>query len=161
MYYPNIYIYGVIVFFFAMSWVTDLLIGQYYWLLTGTIPWPGFPIRCKKTHRHLSTCATMMRVQFVYERKLCETKVKMSHALAKLNSNNFAVYGQKHKVWLLVFLVRMSATFWDQNWADLVKFTALQRNRIIYSNSIQEMLLSISLKGLGNKKVISCFGLEQ
>ena len=35
----------------------------------------------------------------------------MSHALATLNSNNFAVYGQKDKVWVLVFLVRTSGTF--------------------------------------------------
>ena len=41
----------------------------------------------------------------------CATKVKMSHALATLNFNNFVVYGQKHKVLVLVFLVRMSGTF--------------------------------------------------
>ena len=57
----------------------------------------------------------MLRVQFVNERKTCATKVKMSHALATLNSNNFLVYGQKHIVWVLVFLVRTSGTFLDQN----------------------------------------------
>ena len=48
-----------------------------------------------------------------------------------LNSNNSVVYGQKHKVWVLVFLVRTSGTFWDQNWADLVKVFVLQQNRIV------------------------------
>ena len=42
-----------------------------------------------------STCATM-RVRLVYERRRCASKVKMSHAMATLNSNNFVVYGQKH-----------------------------------------------------------------
>ena len=47
----------------------------------------------------------------VYERKRYATMVKMRHGLASLNSNNSVVYGQKHKVWVLVFLVRMSGTF--------------------------------------------------
>ena len=33
------------------------------------------------------------------------------HGLATLNSNNSVVYGQKSKVWVLVFLVRTSKTF--------------------------------------------------
>ena len=37
-------------------------------------------------------------------------QTEISHALATLNSNNFIVYGQKHKVWVLVFLVRTSGT---------------------------------------------------
>ena len=41
----------------------------------------------------------------VYERRRCATKVKISHALATLNSNNFVVYGQKHKVCVLIFLL--------------------------------------------------------
>ena len=94
-----------------------------------------------KTHRRLSTCATTMCVRFVYERRRCATKVKMSHVLATLNSNNFVVYSQRHKVWVFVFLVRLSGTFWDQSWADLEKISALQQNRIVYSNSIQETLL--------------------
>ena len=32
--------------FFAISWVTELLTSQYFWLLTGTIPWPGYPLPC-------------------------------------------------------------------------------------------------------------------
>ena len=89
-------------------------------------------------------------------RSFMKREVKMSHALATLNSNNFVVYDQKHKVWVLVFLVRTSGAFWDQNWADSVKFSILQQNRIVYINSIQETLLSISSIGLGNKTVISC-----
>ena len=82
----------------------------------------------------------------------------LCHALANLkNSNTLAVYGQKHKVWVLVFLVRTSGTCWDQNWADLVKYSVSQQNRIVYSNSIQGTLLSISSNGLGKKTtVISC-----
>ena len=37
--------------------------------------------------------------------------VKMRHGLANLNSNNSVVYGQKHKVRVLLFLVRASGTF--------------------------------------------------
>ena len=56
-----------------------------------------------------------MRVRFVYERKRYATMVEIRHSLATLNSNNSVVYGQKHKVWVLVFLVRFSGTFRDQN----------------------------------------------
>ena len=45
-----------------------------------------------------------MLVQFVYERRRYASMVKMRHGLATLNSNNFVVYGQKHKVWVLIFL---------------------------------------------------------
>ena len=55
-----------------------------------------------------------MHVQFVYERR-CATKVKMSHAFATLKFNILVVYGEKHKVWVLVFLVRTSETLGDQN----------------------------------------------
>ena len=68
----------------------------------------------------------------------------MRHGLATLNSYNSIVYGQKHKVCVLVFLVRTSGTFWDQIWVDVVVFSVLQQNCIIYSNSIQRTLLSIS-----------------
>ena len=37
--------------------------------------------------------------------------VKMRHGLATLYSNNFVDYGQKLKVWGLIFLVRISGTF--------------------------------------------------
>ena len=72
-----------------------------------------------------------------------------------LNSNISFVYGQKHKVWVLFFLVRTSGTFSYQNWADLVKFSVLQQNRIVCSNSIQGTLLNISSNWLGNKTFIS------
>ena len=52
-----------------------------------------------------------MRVRFVYERRRYATMMKMGHGLATLNSNNSVVYGQKHTVWVLVFLVRTSGTF--------------------------------------------------
>ena len=40
--------------------------------------------------------------------------MKIRHGLKTLNSNNSVVYGQKHKVWVLVFLVRTSGTFSHQ-----------------------------------------------
>ena len=36
------------------------------------------------------------------------TLAEVRHGLITLNSNDFVVYSQKHKVWVLVFLVRMS-----------------------------------------------------
>ena len=47
-----------------------------------------------------------MRVRFVYERRRYAAMVKMRHGLATLTPNNPVVYDQKHKVWVLVFLVR-------------------------------------------------------
>ena len=141
-------IYEVIVYFFAMSGVTELL----HWSINLTIDRHYTMVRLLtsllKTHRHLSTCATMMRVRFVYERRRYARMVKIRHGLTTFNSNNSVVYGQKHKVWVLVFLVRTSRTFWDQNWVDLVKFTVLQQNRFVYSNPMQETLLSISSNGV-------------
>ena len=65
------------------------------------------PASLLKTHRCLSTFAT-----FVYERRRYAPMGKIRHGLVTLNSNNFVVvYGQKYKVWVLVFLVRMSGTF--------------------------------------------------
>ena len=69
------------------------------------------PASLLKAHRRLSTCATTMRVRLIYERKRYATMVKMRHCLATLHSNKSVVYGQKHKVWVLVFLVRTSGTF--------------------------------------------------
>ena len=149
-------IFWVFFYFFAMSWVTEL----FHLSINMTIDWhytmAWLPTSLLKTHRRLSTYATTMRVRFVYEMRCNATMVKIRHGLATLNSNNSVVYGQKLKVWVLVFLVRASGTFWDQTWADLVKFSVLQQNRIIYSNSVQERLLSISPNGLGYKTVISC-----
>ena len=74
-----------------------------------TMAW--FPASLLKTHRRLLSCATTMRVRFVYEMRRYATMVKMRHGLATLKSNNSVVYGQNHKMWVLVFLVRMSGTF--------------------------------------------------
>ena len=59
--------------------------------------------------------------------------------------NNFVVYGQKHKVWVLVFLVRMRGTRWDQIWADLAKFSILQQNYNLYSIPFKWRCLVFSL----------------
>ena len=45
IYYPNVYIRSNCLFF-AMSWVTELLPSHFFLILTGTIPRPGFPLRC-------------------------------------------------------------------------------------------------------------------
>ena len=74
-----------------------------------------FPASLLKTHRRVSKCVTTMRVRFVYERRRYATLVKKRHGLATLNSNNSVVYRQKHKVWVLIFLVRTGGTFLDQN----------------------------------------------
>ena len=66
-----------------------------------TMAW--LPASLLKTQRCLSTCATVMHIRFVYERRRYATMVKIRHGLATLNSNNSVVYGQKHKVWVLVF----------------------------------------------------------
>ena len=49
--------------------------------------------------------------RFVYERRCYATMVKMRHGVATLNSNNSVVYDQKHKVWVIFFLVRTSGSF--------------------------------------------------
>ena len=46
----------------------------------------SFPALLLETPRHLSTWATTMRIQFVYERQRYVTMVKMRHGLATLNS---------------------------------------------------------------------------
>ena len=109
-YYPTVYIRSNCVFF-AMPCVTEL----FHRSINMTTDWhytmglvSHFPV---KTHRRLLSCATTMRVRFVYERRRYATMVNMRHGLATLNSNNSVVYVQKHKVWVLVFLVRTSGTF--------------------------------------------------
>ena len=76
----------------------------------------------------------------------------MSHAVATLNSNNFVVYGQKHKVWMLFSFLERAEPL-RQKLSRFCDFFVLQQHRIVYSKSIQETLLSISSKGLGNKTV--------
>ena len=51
-----------------------------------------------------------MPIQFDYARRCYATMGEIRHSLATFNSNNFVVYGQKHEVWVLVFLVRTSGT---------------------------------------------------
>ena len=159
-YYPTVYTRSNCLFF-ATSWVTEL----FHRSINLTIDWhyimAWLPASMLKPHRRLSTCATTMRVRFVYERRRYATMVKIRQGLATLNSNNSVVNGQKYKVWVFVFLVRTRGTFWDQNWIELVKFSVLQQNRIVYSNSMQETLLSVSSNGLGNKTVISCLFVVQ
>ena len=38
---------------------------------------------------------------------------QMSYDLATLTPNNFVACGQKHKAWVLVFIVRMSGTVFN------------------------------------------------
>ena len=94
-----------------MSLVTEL----FHRSINMTIDWhftmAWLPASLLKIHRRLLTCATAMRVRFVYERRRNATMVKIRHGLATLSSNNSIVYGQKHKVLVLVFLVRTSGTF--------------------------------------------------
>ena len=115
------YIYGVIVLFgYVMShWTIDqVIVLTFDWDYTKA--W--FPDLLFKLPRRFALCATTMRVGFFYARRRSVTIAEMRHGLTTLNSYTFFVYGQKHKVLVLVFLVRTSGTFWDQNWADLVIF---------------------------------------
>ena len=98
-------IYGVIVYFLLCHeslnyWPVNIF---NYWLALNHGLVTHFPV---KTHRRLSTWATTMRIRFVYERRRYATIGKIRHGLATLNSNNSVVYGQKHKVWVLVSLER-------------------------------------------------------
>ena len=80
-----------------------------------TIPWhytmAWLPASLLKNTQALKTCAKTMHAQFIYERRRYATMVKMRHGLATLNSDNSVVYSKKHKVWVLIFLVRTSRTF--------------------------------------------------
>ena len=94
-----------------MSLVTEL----FHRSINMTIDWPytmglvsRFPV---KNTQALIIMRDDDALWFVYERRTYATMVKMRHGLATLNSNNSVVYGQKHKVWALVFLVRTSGTF--------------------------------------------------
>ena len=98
------------------------------------------------TQRRLSTCVAKRCIWIIYARR-CFVR----HGLTTLNSQLLHC-GQKHEEWVLVFLVRMSRTLWDQNWADYiyVNLSVLQQSRIVNSNSIQGTLLRMSSNGLGN-----------
>ena len=45
-----------------------------------------------------------MRIWFVYARRRYVAMADMRHGLAPCNTHNFVVYGQKHRVWVLIFL---------------------------------------------------------
>ena len=59
----------------------------------------------------LISCATMMRGRFAYARRRYASMVELRHGFATLNSNNFAVYGQKQQNVGTVFFVRSTGTF--------------------------------------------------
>ena len=82
--------------------------------------------------------------------------VEIRHGLATLNSYSFTVYGQNHKVWVLVFLRLNKENLSRPKWSRLGE----QQNRNVYSNSIQGTLLSMSSNVLSNKTVFSCLFVE-
>ena len=57
----------------------------------------------------------------------------MGHGLATLISHNFVVMVRNIKCGYSVFLARTSGILWDQNWADYMKISVLQQNRIPYT----------------------------
>ena len=65
-----------------------------------TMTW--FPASLLITRRGSSTCVTKMRLRFVYARRRYTAMADMRQGLARCNANNFVVYYQKHKVWVLV-----------------------------------------------------------
>ena len=93
---------GVIVYFFAMSWVTEL----FHRSINMTIDWhytmglvSRFPV--KNTHALIIMRDDDARTVRLWKETLCNncaTMVKMRHGLATLNSNNSVVYGQKQSV---------------------------------------------------------------
>ena len=43
---------------------------------------------------------TIAKVRFIHDMRCSATMADMRHDLATFHSNNFVVYGQKHKVWV-------------------------------------------------------------
>ena len=85
--------------FFAMARAIAQVIVLYIdW--NYTMAW--FLVSLLITQRRSLTCATKMSSLFVYARRLYVAMVDMRHGLVPCNTHNFVVYGQKHKVWLLV-----------------------------------------------------------
>ena len=65
----------------------------------------GLVLRLAANNRKAqSTCATNMHVWFIYARRDYVAMADMRHGLAPSNTHSFIVYGQKHKVWVLIFL---------------------------------------------------------
>ena len=117
------------------------------------------PASLLKTHRRLSTCATTMRVRFVYERRRYATTVKIRHGLATFNSNNSVHSCLKVRNIKCGYSFFFFCLFFSLNERNILRpklsrfgeISVLQQNRIVYSNSMQGTLLSISSNGLGNK----------
>ena len=86
------------------------------------------PASLLKTHRCLSTCATTMRIRFVYRRRRYATMVKTRYGLATLNSNMVG----NIKCWYSFSKLERAESFDTKNWADLVKISVLQQNRIVF-----------------------------
>ena len=57
--------------------------------------------------------------------------------LSRKSVNNSFICGWNNKVWVLIFLIGTSWTFWDQNWAVLTKIIILPKNRTIFISTIQ------------------------
>ena len=110
-------IYGVIVYFcyvmsqWTIAWATVLDIDWDY-----IMAW--FPALLLITQRRSSTFATKIRIGFVYARRCYVAMADIRHGLAPCNTHNLVIYVQKHKVWVLVVLVRTRGTLWHQIWAD-------------------------------------------
>ena len=116
-YYPTVYIRSNCLFF-AISWVTEIFHRSINWTIDWHYTMVWLLASLLKTHRRLLSCALTMFVRFVYERRRYATMMKIRTGLATLISNNSVVYGQKHKVWVLVFLVRTSGTFFRSKFSS-------------------------------------------
>ena len=66
-------------------------------------------VRSKAMVMLLLTCCLLL-LPFVYARRRYVAMANMRHGLVACNTHNFVVCGQKHKVWVLVLLVRTSET---------------------------------------------------
>ena len=74
-------------------------------------------------------CAMLMRVWFVYNGRPWRI---WGMIWAFKTPNNSFVCGQRHKLWVLVFLVRMSGTLLNQNWTDYANISVFQQICILY-----------------------------
>ena len=90
---------------------------------------PSFAIAAGDSPKYQSVvwCATPMRVCSFNSGEIQQQLLTWGMIWSLSIPNNFVVYGHKHKVWVLVFLVRTRGTSWDQIWADLAKFSILQQ----------------------------------
>ena len=96
--------------------------------------------------------ACMVRLR---KETLCNNGQKIRHSLATLNFNNFVVYGQKHKVWVLIFL-EQAEHFETPKLSRLGEIFCFASKKHRLQQLHSRTLLSMSSNGLGNKAVISC-----